>query len=140
MRSEALDACEYFGVDTLAVEQNSASSNIEELNREIGERGLKTQVYPFVMTQKLKGDMVSVFKTALQDDGYKLLNIDYATAEMQQWQTKQSSNGLWGYTHPDGGHDDTIIARIAAVYHAAIEMNMTLSAAPEDFTKMWLGR
>lgn len=140
MRHEALDACEYWGVELLAVEQNSASSNIEELVNEVELRSLKTSVYPFVMTQKLKGDMVSVFKTALQDDGYRLLNIDYATAEMQQWQTKQSSNGLWGYTHPDGGHDDTIIARIAAVYHAAVDTSMSIEPASDNFMDMWLGK
>ena len=140
MRREALDACAEYGVELLTVEQNSASSNIEELNNEVEQRKLKIQVYAFVMTNKLKGDMVSVFKTALQDEGYKLLDVDYATAEMQQWQTKQSSTGLWQYTHPDGGHDDTIIARIAAVYHAALDMSVDFQKAPDDFTKLWLGR
>ena len=146
MRHEALDACEHWGVSLLAVEQNSASSNIEDLNTEVEERGLDAKVYAFVMTQKLKADMVSVFKTALQDDHYKILDprdsmgIAYATAELQQWQTKQSSNGLWGYTHPDGGHDDTIIARIAAVYHAAIDLSMSIEPASDDFMNMWLGK
>jgi hypothetical protein len=114
MRKEILDACEKWRVKTIRVESNSASSNIEELNREVKQRGLKIDVYPFTMSNKLKGTMVSEFKTALQDDGLRLLDVDYATAELQQWQTKQTANGLWQYTHPDGGHDDTIIARIAA--------------------------
>lgn len=140
MRKELLDACEYWGVSLLAVEHNSAQSNIEELSYEVEERKLDIEVYSFDMSQKLKSDMVSVFKTALQDDHYQLLNIDYATAEMQQWQTKQSSNGLWGFTHPDGGHDDTIIARIAAVYHAGIDNSMAFAPAPKELQDAWMRR
>lgn len=140
MRREALDACAYWGIEFLAVEQNSASSNIEELVNEVERRALRIQVYAFTMTNKLKGDMVSVFKTALQDEGYKLLAIDYATAEMQQWQTKQSSTGLWQYTHPDGGHDDTIIARIAAVYHAALNMSIQVDTLRPELADLWTRR
>lgn len=139
MRREILDACKEYGVSLLSVESNSASSNIEELNNEIESRRLKIDLNSFVMTNKLKSDMVSAFKTGLQDDGLKLLDIDYATAELQQWQTKQTSSGLWQYTHPDGGHDDTIIARIRSWFIANLDMSLTVGTMPDDLAKWFRG-
>jgi len=146
MRYEVLNACAFWGVEVLSAESNSASSNIEELDREIDERRMSIHLESFVMSNKLKADMVSVFKTGLQDVGLRLLDPAdgqgnrFATAEMQQWQTKQTSSGLWQYTHPDGGHDDTIIARIRAWFIANMDFNLSFADASDDFTNMWLGR
>lgn len=119
MRAAVIEACQRWGVSRMYAEQNSASSNIEELNHDVVAKGANIWVQPFTMTNALKNDMVSQFKTALQDDGLMILDNSYANAEMQQWQTKQTGSGLWTYTHPDGGHDDTVIARLAA-WHSVI--------------------
>lgn len=131
MRAEVLKACSQWGVSRLFAEQNSASSNIEELNNEATEAALNLWIQPFTMTNALKNDMVTQFKTALQDDGLKLLDNPYANAEMQQWQTKQTNSGLWTYTHPDGGHDDTVIARLAAWWAIAGAHYLTIEKAPD---------
>ncbi len=131
MRTEVLNACAKWRVDTLQVELNSASSNVEELQYEADERRMDINIQAFTMTNALKNDMVTQFKTGLQDDGLLLLDNPYANAELQQWQTKQTNSGLWTYTHPDGGHDDTVIARLAAWWAIAGVQYLTIGKAPE---------
>lgn len=132
MRRDVLDLCAFWNVTRLEVELNSASSNVEELNREANERGLnKLIIHAFAMSNKLKGELVSNMVNGFALDGLEVLDVPFATAEMQQWQTKQTESGLWAYTHPDGGHDDTIIARLAAWFACVSYGELYMETAPE---------
>lgn len=119
MRREMVEACRYWNVRVLEVEKNAAASNAESLKQDLEAAGLNVLVRAFPMTNKLKADMVANFYHALHEDGLKLINRDYATAEIRQFSSVQTPSGLWSYDSPvsaDGAHGDTVIARLAAWY------------------------
>lgn len=116
IRRNVLDACELWHVDVLAPEKNSASSNIENLVNEAQGRGLKMDIVAFAMTNERKASMVGQMYKAMHEGESKFIDRDYATAELQQFQSKQTANGAWTYGVPEAiGHDDTVIARMAAL-------------------------
>lgn len=64
-----------------------------------------------------KDRLVKLFQAGIEA-GLKLLDEPIANHELRAYISKQqAASGLWSYTHPDGGHDDTVIARLLA--HAA---------------------
>lgn len=63
-----------------------------------------------------KDRLVKLFQAGIEA-GLKLLDDPIANAELRAYISKQTPSGLWNYSHPDGGHDDTVIARLLA--HAA---------------------
>jgi hypothetical protein len=63
-----------------------------------------------------KDRLVKLFQAGIEA-GLKLLDDPIANAELRGYISRQTSTGLWNYTHPEGGHDDTVIARLLA--HAA---------------------
>lgn len=119
IRRHVLDACEYWHVDELYPERNSASSNIENLESDIQARGLKIDLVPFAMTNDRKSSMVGQLYTGIHEGDYKLLDIDWATAEMRQFVSKQTPLGAWTYGGENNSHDDSVVARMAAKWGAA---------------------
>ena len=105
-------------VEKIVPERNSASSNIEDLKNDIDDAGLETAVQPFTMSNPSKDRIVKLMQRALEEEGLQLLDVDYANHEMRTYQTKQTPTGLWSYSHPDGGHDDTVDARMLANFAA----------------------
>lgn len=63
-----------------------------------------------------KDRIVKLFQAGIEA-GLKLLDDPIANAELRAFISRQTPSGLWNYSHPDGGHDDTVIARLLA--HAA---------------------
>ena len=61
---------------------------------------------------------MKLMQNGLEEHGTQLLDVDYANHEMRTYQTQQTATGLWKYTHPDGGHDDCVDARLFANYAA----------------------
>lgn len=71
-------------------------------------------VEKFVTTQKTKSYAVDEFKQALSARDITLLDVDYATRELRAYQETVSANNLPSFSHPNGGHDDTVMARMIA--------------------------
>jgi hypothetical protein len=115
IRAKVLDACAYWHVDVIYPERNSASSNIENLENEARERGLTMDIVPFTMSNDRKASMVGQLYSSIHERAFRLLNIDYATLELQQFTSKQTALGAWTYGAPDlkDAHDDTVVARMA---------------------------
>ena len=116
MRACIIDACIAHNVRLLTVERNSASSNYEDLVREFESRGYYLSLNSRVMTNELKARMVTVMSNGIHQGHLKLLNIDYANRELRAYTSKQSQSGQWVYSHPVGGHDDTVDARLYAYF------------------------
>jgi len=116
MRAQIVDACRAWGVCKLVVERNSASSNVESLAAELESAGLQITIEPRTMTAPLKAKLVTALYNGLHRDHLRLLDDPHATREMLAYTTRQTATGLWAYTHPDGGHDDTVDARMWAYY------------------------
>ena len=116
MRAGIVEACKRWRVEKLIVEKNSASSNVEALIMELQAAGLDVTVEPRTMTAPLKAQIVTTMYNGLHRDGLKLLDIDDATRELMAYTSKQGANGMWSYSHPEGGHDDTVDARMWAYY------------------------
>jgi hypothetical protein len=124
-RRNMINALCKWKVQKVHVEKNSASSNVENLRDELEvaqrEWDIKeqTSVVAFNMTNKLKSELVGAMYQGIHEDGLKLLDIPYASAEMREFTTKQTASGAWAYDSPlatDGGHGDTVIARMAAYW------------------------
>lgn len=128
MRREMTSLCDYWHVGHLYVEKNSASSNVEAIRDEIEQlqtdkdrplTSVQTSVIAFNTTNKRKAEMVNTLYQGIHEDGLKLLDILYATAELRQYQSVQTAQGVWTYDcpeTPDGAHGDTVIARMAAYW------------------------
>jgi hypothetical protein len=115
IRRSAIQLLKQWRVTKLIPEKNSSSSNIEALADELYDAGVDITVQPFNMSNKAKSDLVGTMMTAL-DDGLRLLDDDVATHELRAYAASQTTTGLYTYNAPHGTHDDTVIARMLAVY------------------------
>lgn len=70
-------------------------------------------VRAFDMTNKRKDDLVKLFQQGILE-GMRLTNDTNAKHELRIFQARQTPTGLWTYSHPEGEHDDTVIARLLA--------------------------
>lgn len=119
MRAEIIDVLKLYKVEKHIAERNSmGSSQIEDLINDIESAGLQTSVQAFTTTNRSKDNVVKMMQKALSEEGLQLLDVSYANHELRAFQTKQTATGLWTYSHPDGGHDDTVDARLLANYAA----------------------
>lgn len=118
MRTKVLDACEKWHVNVLAPENNSASSNVEDLVKDAQARDMQIDIVPFTMTNERKSSMVAMMHKAIHEGESKFINMPIATAELHSYQSMQTKTGVWTYDCPetdDGSHGDTVIARMAAL-------------------------
>ena len=119
IRHEIVEQLKRYNVEKHIAERNSmGSSQIEDLIHDIESAGLQTSVQAFTTTNRSKDNTVKMLQKSLSEQGLQLLDIDYANHEMRTYQTKQTMTGLWSYTHPDGGHDDCVDARLLANFAA----------------------
>lgn len=126
MRAEIARLCNDWHVGHVYVEKNSASSNVEALQSELEtlqqNQDWQASVIGFTTTNKRKAEMVNLFYRGIHEDGLKLLNptdpngFAFATAELRQFVSQQTSSGIWTYAAANEGHDDTVIARMAAYW------------------------
>lgn len=69
------------------------------------------------MDIRKKGELVNLMINGIET-GLKLQDNPVANHELRAYKSIQKeASGIWTYKHPDGGHDDTVIARLLA--HAA---------------------
>lgn len=117
MRARLIDLAQQWNVQRVVAERNSIGAvNIEALRDESAARGVELDIVAFEMTQLRKSHLVSVLIEAVSSAAIRLLDNPVATAEMNAYQTVQNANGLWSYGHPPGGHDDTVDARMLALW------------------------
>ncbi|NIN36651.1 MAG: hypothetical protein GTO60_16770 [Gammaproteobacteria bacterium] len=126
IRRHVLDACQQWKTVVIQAEKNAMTVNIEELIREIEERGLEIAVSPFTMTNDRKSRLVGLLRRGLHEEGLKLLrsheganDYDYALGELNSFVQKQTALGVYTYDHADGAKSDTVIARMLAYDYGA---------------------
>jgi hypothetical protein len=118
MRRQIAAMARKWHVRTIVAEENSASSNIEEL-RELFENDYhKPAIIPFYTSSVKKAAALAELHEALNEDGWKLQDHAEQKREFQAFQAKPSGNG-WKYGAPPNEHDDTVIANMLAI-HAAL--------------------
>lgn len=103
--------CEKWGVADILAEENSIGSpNILELQK------LHLPVRPFQTTASSKPPLIQSLALALEKQEIAWLSVPVATAELAAYESKVNANtGRISYGAPEGGHDDTVIARALAL-------------------------
>jgi hypothetical protein len=114
-------------VEKIIPERNSMSTNISFLAKTLDamewpidprtKYPSNPTVQAFNMDIRSKGRLVNLMINGIET-GLKLQDIPVANHEMRAYVSVQKeASGLWTYSHPPNGHDDTVIARLLA--HAA---------------------
>lgn len=113
IRNRIIEVCNRWNVSLLYAESNSIGApNIEALR----EAAPALRVVPFQTTAKSKPAIVNGLYAALDDDGLLLLPDAAGRQELGQFTASQTAAGNWQYEAANGGHDDTVIARMLAVH------------------------
>jgi len=94
----------------IAEENSIGGPNIEALQAE----GIA--VHPFFTSQSSKDEIINTLSLAIEMQRIELLNDPIQIAELEAYELQRSSSGLYRYSAPPGGHDDTIIALALALY------------------------
>jgi hypothetical protein len=98
-----------WNIELIVAEENSIGSpNIEAL------QGTGLPVRPFQTTPKSKAPLIDALALAVEQRDVTLINDPVAMLEMKAYQMTRLPGGAWRYDAPDGGHDDTVIARALA--------------------------
>lgn len=66
------------------------------------------ELMPFRMGHN-KHELITFYRTGLEDYGYALLNDGAQKREHMTYETKRTATGTYSYSAPSGGHDDTVI-------------------------------
>lgn len=115
MRYEVRQMCKRWHVDVLVAESNSmGSTNIEALYEEFEADEMSVAIYPFTTTHASKAAIMADLKLALGEGGLALLPDPVQRHEMSAFEARQTVNGAWTLSAPDGMHDDTVIANALA--------------------------
>lgn len=122
IRAEVVRDCMFWNCYKITPERNSMASNIEELQSDFTAKEYSILMTPLVMSNPLKHELVTLFKNGYQTDGMTLLNIPYATQELNTFVKKQLPSLIWTYQAESKGsqkdkasaRDDTVIARLLA--------------------------
>jgi hypothetical protein len=114
IRAHVVEACQSWGVSDLIPERNSMSSNVESLIDDFAKARYDIGIQPLVMSNPIKHELVTEFKSGYQEQGMTLLAVDYGTQELNTFVKKQTPSLLWTYAAEGSGHDDSVIARLLA--------------------------
>ena len=122
MQWRIVDACEKWGVETVQPEMNSIGSvNVRYLRDKFEERAIDINLRPIMTDNRKKAKWVSNLYRGIHNEGLRLLDIDYATAELRAFVQKQTEQGAYKYEASGSAHDDTVIARLLA-HDAALKV------------------
>ena len=121
MRGFIVEQLIRYNVRMVRPERNAmGSSQIEELWYSIeaamaeGDLPGDCELVPFTTGHVNKHEMVTFFRTGIEDYGYALLDDPIGKRELRSFQTRQTGTGVYSYGASEGEHDDTIIARMLA--------------------------
>jgi hypothetical protein len=119
MRAQIAALAQRWRAAAVYVEKNAMGSvNAEALQDELHKTGLDAVVVGFEMTPQRKALLVGRLKQALEAGAVRLLDDPAANAELLAFASRQTPSGAWTYSAPEGGHDDTVIARMLALWAA----------------------
>lgn len=115
-RGRLLSLCEKWGVRELCVETNSIGNpNLEALRKRLPDT---MYAVGFETTSKTKGPMVQGLSLAIEQEKIKLLPDKIARHELVSYEAEVLPSGYTRYGAPEGGWDDTVIAR-CLMWHKA---------------------
>lgn len=122
MRRRAIERMKYWGVTLCAPEKNSmGTTNIEDMQSEIGEAEASITLSPFKTDNKTKADVMSNLHTAMHEGHLAVLNDPIRIKELRQFQASQTKTGVWQLSAPENEHDDTVIS-LALAWDAGREL------------------
>lgn len=113
MRQRVIAECAKFHVNPLIPEENSASSNVEDLSRGY------PHVVAFRTTNDSKTRGINALYEAIHTGGWKLLPDPDQRREFAIFQARQTTLGTWTYSAPGKEHDDTVIAAMLMIHGAS---------------------
>jgi len=116
IRATIIDILAQWRVMALFAEVNAMQANVEQIAIEIEDSGLDCEVIPFTMTNRRKALIVDWLRQDIEGDAIQLINDSVANAELRAYQESRTATGLPKYEHPQGGHDDTVDARLIAYF------------------------
>lgn len=93
----------------LAEANSIGEPNIEALRDE------RLPVEGFQTTASSKGPLIDGLALAIERQELGLLDDPVLVGELQGYEMKRTPSGMWQYSAPDGGHDDTVIATALAL-------------------------
>lgn len=115
-RGRLLALFEYWKVREICVETNSIGSpNLEALRKKLPDQMYATG---FETTGKSKGPVVLSLALAIEQRKLRLLNHPIGRQELIAYEAEVLSSGHIKYNAPEGGWDDTVIARCLMWYKA----------------------
>lgn len=110
LRREAIKVLEPWNPQLTLVELNAmGQQQFEEMEEETD-----LKLAGFTMGPTNKGPVIRAHRISLEDQGLKLLPIDYQQHEYRSFQASQTAHGHWKYEAASGAHDDTVIATALA--------------------------
>ena len=115
-RGRLIALFEKWGVREVCVETNSIGGpNLEALRKRMPD---SMYAVGFETTSKTKGPMVQGLALAIEQQKLKLLPHVIARHELVSYEAEVLSSGYTRYSAPEGGWDDTVIARCLAWHKA----------------------
>jgi hypothetical protein len=114
LRRQIVQTCQRWQVTALWAESNSIGGpNIEAL----AAAGLP--VLPLTMNASTKPALMQALSAALNEGGFKLLDVPEQRRELAAFQARQTVSGHWTYAARPPEHDDTVIAN-ALAWHGVL--------------------
>lgn len=101
-------------IQDVLVEYNSIGGpNFETLAKD------RLPVRAFLTTSASKPPLIQSLRLALEQETFLWLNVPWATAELQAYESKVAANNRIVYSAPHGMHDDSVLARCLALHAAS---------------------
>jgi hypothetical protein len=100
-------------VRELVIETNSIGGpNLEQMHKDIGD---EVRIFGWEMTSATKPDLILQMALSLEKRASEWLDDPQARFELAAYEATQTASGYTRYSAPEGGYDDTVIARCLAL-------------------------
>lgn len=113
---DIVQLAQHYNVRYIVPEKNSMRMQVSFLVKAIATAFAETpapRISPFNMDNKRKDDLVKLFQQGI-NEGLQLLDEPISKHELRTFEASQTPSGLWTYSHPSNGHDDTVVADMLA--------------------------
>lgn len=94
-----------FGMDTMKIESNSIGQPVIDA---ILMRGMN--VIPFTTTSATKQAIIQNLQAAFENGEIGIINDPVLIGELLSFESKRNASGSFGYSAPDGMHDDCVMS------------------------------
>jgi len=92
----------------------------------------KIYLKPFTMSNAAKGLLVSNLSMLFDKALIEIIKDDFVMRELSEFTYKKTAL-YFIYSHPDGGHDDTVISKMLAYWDMGAKLPMPLEEQPEKY-------